>query len=133
MSRAPATSEQRVAVLTEPRRFELRRAQAPSPGPGEVVIKVDECGICGSDLKMYAGTHAFMRPPLVMGHEISGTVSRVGPGTEMTEGTPVTVFPAIGCGTCFHCRGGRQQLCEQMEFFGGQRAGGLASYIVVPA
>ena len=71
---------------------------------------------------MYAGTHAFMRPPIVMGHEISGVVERVGDDVDLELGTPVTVFPPIGCGACFHCRNGREQLCETMEFFGGQRA-----------
>jgi len=128
-----SATEQRAVVLTAPKRFELRKLRTPSPGPDDVVIRVDECGICGSDIKMYAGTHAFMRPPIVMGHEIAGTISMVGAGVELAEGTPVTVFPPVGCGTCFHCRSGREQLCEEMEFFGGQRAGGLASHIVVPA
>jgi L-iditol 2-dehydrogenase len=127
-----ATRGARVAVLTEPTRFEVQATVVPTPGPDDVVIQVEECGICGSDLKMYAGTHAFMRPPIVMGHEISGTVSAVGSSVELARGTPVTVFPPVGCGHCFHCRSGREQLCEAMEFFGGQRAGGLADYIVAP-
>lgn len=123
----------RVAVLIEPTRFEIRSANVPTPHDDEVVIRVDECGICGSDLKMYAGTHAFMRPPIVMGHEISGKVEAAGPRSEITAGTPVTVFPPVGCGTCLHCRSGHEQLCESMEFFGGQRAGGLADFILVPS
>lgn len=122
----------RVAVLVEPVRFEIRTAGTPTPGDDEVVIRVRECGICGSDLKMYAGTHAFMRPPIVMGHEISGTVEAAGSAIDLEPGTPVTVFPPIGCGDCFHCRSGREQLCASMEFFGGQRAGGLADFITVP-
>ena len=50
----------RVAVLSAPERFELRRAEAPAAGAAEVVVRVQECGICGSDLKMWAGTHAFI-------------------------------------------------------------------------
>ena len=123
----------RVAVLVEPTRFEIRSADIPSPADHEVVVRVSECGICGSDLKMYAGTHAFMRPPIVMGHEISGTVEAVGSTVPLTPGTAVTVFPPIGCGRCLHCRNGQEQLCATMEFFGGQRAGGLADFIVVPA
>jgi 2-desacetyl-2-hydroxyethyl bacteriochlorophyllide A dehydrogenase len=123
----------RVAVLCAPERFELREAEAPAAGAAEVVVRVQECGICGSDLKMWAGTHAFMRPPIVMGHEIVGVVEEVGAGVEVAPGTTVTVFPPVGCGACFHCESGHDQLCEAMEFFGGQRAGGLADYVVVPA
>jgi 2-desacetyl-2-hydroxyethyl bacteriochlorophyllide A dehydrogenase len=125
-------TERRVAVLTEPTRFELQYRELPTPGDGEVVVRVGECGICGSDLKMYSGTHAFMRPPIVMGHEISGVVERTGAGVDLEPGTPVTVFPPIGCGICFHCRNGREQLCEQMEFIGGQRGGGLADFVLAP-
>jgi L-iditol 2-dehydrogenase len=123
----------RVAVLAAAERFELREADAPAAGAAEVVVRVRECGICGSDLKMWAGTHAFMRPPIVMGHEIVGVVEEVAPGVALERGVVVTVFPPVGCGACFHCARGREQLCEEMEFFGGQRAGGLADYVVVPA
>lgn len=123
----------RVAVLTEVSRFELRPMSKPTPLADEVVIRVGECGICGSDLKMYAGTHAFIRPPVVMGHEISGVVEASGASAGLAAGTPVTVFPAVGCGGCFHCRNGQQQLCESMEFLGGQRAGGLADFVVAPS
>ncbi|MHB8643866.1 MAG: zinc-dependent alcohol dehydrogenase [Gaiellaceae bacterium] len=124
--------ESRVAVLVEPTRFEVRSVDVPVPREDEVVVRVDECGICGSDLKMYAGTHAFMRPPIIMGHEIAGTVEAVGTAVELEPGAPVTVFPPVGCGECLHCRTGHEQLCASMEFFGGQRAGGLADFIVAP-
>ncbi len=122
----------RVAVLSAPERFDVQATPDSTPGPGEVVVRVAECGICGSDLKMYAGTHAFMRPPIVMGHEISGTVEAVGAGVDLEPGAPVTLFPPVGCGSCFHCRAGHEQLCEEMEFFGGQRPGGLATFVVAP-
>jgi 2-desacetyl-2-hydroxyethyl bacteriochlorophyllide A dehydrogenase len=122
----------RVAVLSAPERFDVQPTGDSRPGPGEVVVRVAECGICGSDLKMYSGTHAFMRPPIVMGHEISGTVEAVGEGVDLQPGAPVTLFPPVGCGACFHCRAGHEQLCEDMEFFGGQRPGGLATFVVAP-
>lgn len=122
----------RVAVLTAAERFELQQSEPPSPSEGQVLVRVRECGICGSDLKMWAGTHAFMRPPIVMGHEIIGVVEASRDGTRFAPGTPVTVFPPVGCGRCFHCRTGHEQLCESMEFFGGQRLGGLADYVLAP-
>ena len=93
----------RVAVLSASERFELREAEPPTPGAAEVVVRVQECGICGSDLKMWAGTHAFMRPPIVMGHEIVGMVEDAADGIDVAPGTTVTVFPPVGCGACFHC------------------------------
>ncbi len=122
----------RVAVLTAAKQFELKRSEPPSPVDGQVLVRVQECGICGSDLKMWAGTHAFMRPPIVMGHEIVGVVAASGNGAGLAPGTPVTLFPPVGCGRCLHCRTGHEQLCESMEFFGGQRLGGLADYVLVP-
>ncbi len=122
----------RVAVLTAAEQFELRQSNPPSPSEGQVLVRVEECGICGSDLKMWAGTHAFMQPPIVMGHEVVGVVAASGHGAGMKPGTLVTLFPAVGCGHCLHCRTGHEQLCESMEFFGGQRLGGLADYVLVP-
>src|SRR5207247_1999190 len=81
----------RVAVLSAPERFELRRAEAPAAGAAEVVVRVQECGICGSDLKMWAGTHAFMRPPIVMGHEIAGVVEAVARGSPAPEDRCVVI------------------------------------------
>lgn len=122
----------RTALLQAPERFSIEHTGATEPGSDEVVVRVLECGICGSDLKMWAGTHAFLRPPLVMGHEIYGLVECSGVSSALVAGTPVVVFPPVGCGHCFYCLAGRAQLCEQMEFFGGQRPGGLADFITVP-
>jgi threonine dehydrogenase-like Zn-dependent dehydrogenase len=126
----------RLALLAKPERFELMRRPVLEPSAHDVLIRVHACGICGSDLKMYAGTHAFLRPPLILGHELYGTVERVGleaAAAGVQVGDSVCVFPPVGCGECFHCRSDNPQLCEQMEFFGGQRPGGLADYILVPS
>ena len=126
-------SDGRYAMLEAPRRFAVDRRTVPEPGAGEVRLRVHDCGVCGSDLKMWAGTHAFLRPPLLIGHEIYGTVEALGAGTNgIQAGSPVVVFPAVGCGTCFHCRRGQPQLCAEMRFFGGQLPGGLAEHVVVP-
>lgn len=123
----------RVAILSAPKRFVIEHVAPAEPAAGEVLMRVAECGICGSDLKMWAGTHAFIRPPTVMGHEVVGVVESVGEGVELERGQAVTLFPPIGCGGCFHCTNGREQLCEDMEFFGGQRPGGLADFLLAPA
>lgn len=124
----------RYAMLEAPRQFAIGRGPVPRPGTGEVRVRVHDVGVCGSDLKMWAGTHAFLRPPLVIGHEIYGTVEELGANANgVPEGTPVVVFPPVGCGACFHCASGRPQLCADMRFVGGQIPGGLAEHVVVPA
>jgi threonine dehydrogenase-like Zn-dependent dehydrogenase len=114
----------RVAVLTEPERLELQLRPVPEPRAGEALVRVTECGICGSDLKMYSGKHPVLKPPMVLGHEFYGTLEG--------SGELVTVFPTVGCGHCFNCLRGRPHLCPDMELIGGQRAGGLGEWVAVP-
>ena len=125
----------KVAVLTAPETLEIEE-RAIDPGPGEVLVKVSECGICGSDLKMYAGKHPVLKPPLVLGHEFFGTVEEVGSGVasqaELEPGALVTIVPPVGCGRCYNCLRERPYLCEQMVFVGGQLQGGLSELVPVP-
>ena len=124
----------RYAMLEAPKRFAIGHGPVPVPGSGDVLVRVHDVGVCGSDLKMWAGTHAFLRPPLLVGHEIYGTVEQLGGDTNgLAVGTPIVVFPPVGCGACFHCNAGQPQLCADMRFVGGQIPGGLAEYVVVPA
>ena len=123
----------RYAMLEAPKHFAVGTRTVPVPGEGEVRLRVHDCGVCGSDLKMWAGTHAFLRAPLLLGHEIYGTVDELGAGTNgIPAGSPVVVFPAVGCGACFHCRRDQPQLCADMRFFGGQLPGGLAEHVLIP-
>lgn len=123
----------RFATLEAPKSFTVGFEPIPVPGPREVRVRVRDCAVCGSDLKMWAGSHAFLRPPLRIGHEIYGTVEDLGAGTNgIGIGTPVVVLPAVGCGTCFHCLRLQPQLCADMRFFGGQLPGGLAEHVLIP-
>jgi L-iditol 2-dehydrogenase len=118
----------RFAMLVGPSEFTLDRRPSGEPASGEALVRVRECGVCGSDLKMWSGTHAFLRPPLLLGHEIYG---RVESADGLEAGTDVVVFPPVGCGSCFHCAGGQPQLCADMVFHGGQLPGGLAEHMIV--
>ena len=109
----------------------------PELGPGDVLVEVRACGICGSDVHGIDGSTGRRVPPLVMGHEASGVVARAGAG-EWREGDRVTFDSTLYCGECACCLEGRSNLCERRRVlgcaFGGHRKdGAFAEYVAVPA
>ena len=125
-------------LLSEYSRLELVDVPMPRPGPGDVLIKVEACGICGSDVHGYDGSSGRRIPPLVMGHEASGTVAAIGAEvSDLKEGQPVTFDSTVYCGTCEFCLRGAANLCEHREVLGVstpefRRQGAFAEYVVVP-
>lgn len=116
-------------------RFELRETERPRPGRGEIVVRNMACGVCGTDVHIYHGEpgSAEVNPPVVLGHEYAGLVVEVGEGVaELRVGDHVTVDPNIYCGRCPHCRGGKKQLCVNMQAIGVTRDGGFEEYSLVP-
>lgn len=137
-----------------------RTAEPPTPGPGEVLIRVHTMGICGSDIEYYlhGKIGAFVpQAPLVLGHEFAGEVVELGPdpispvtgkpeprqptpgtgGFGVEVGSRVAVDPSIPCRVCDHCRSGRHNLCTNLRFIGTAATvphinGGLAEYVTVP-
>ena len=108
---------------------------APSPGPGELLLQVRACGICRTDLHVARGDLTEPKLPLVLGHEIVGTVVARGEGADrFPEGQRVGV-PWLGwtCGACAYCRSGRENLCERARFTGYDRDGGYAEQAVADA
>ncbi len=122
----------RSAIWTE-KRFELREEPVPDVTPGRVLVRVRNCGVCGSDLHFYRGE--FPSPPnLRMGHEISGQVAAVGEGvTHVSSDQPVAIEPVEVCRACAYCTTGREQLCPERKFLGTMLPGAFADYILVPA
>lgn len=125
----------RAMVLHTPRQpLELRHLPTPEPGPGQVLIKVSACAVCRTDLHVVDGELTEPKLPLVIGHEIVGTVAAHGPGSEgdtLRLGDRVGV-PWLGytCGRCRYCLSGRENLCDQARFTGYQIDGGYAEYTV---
>lgn len=107
----------------------------PTPGAGEVVIKVAACGVCHTDLHYIDhGVPTFKKPPLVLGHEISGTVAELGPGVTNLKANDRVLLPAVlTCGTCEFCRTGRENICKTMIMFGNHIDGGYAEFVKAPA
>src|ERR1700679_183694 len=112
-------------------------ADAPPPGDGEVVVRVENAGICGSDVHAYEWTdgYDFMVPhlPVTMGHEFAGRIAAIGPDVSIAQGTAVTVMPGVDCGTGVNCRRGDRRNCLQRTAIGLTRHGGFARYVTVPA
>ncbi len=112
----------------------LRDLPIPDPGPGEALVEVTACGLCHTDLGFADGSvaprHAL---PLVLGHEITGTVVAAGPGAEHLVGKPVLVPSVLPCGTCDFCRAGRGNACPDQRMPGNDIHGGFASHLLVPA
>lgn len=107
----------------------------PTPGPGEALIRVAACGVCHTDLHyLDHGTPTFKPPPIILGHEVSGTVASLGPGVEGFSGGERVLLPAVlPCGRCEPCRRGRENLCERGAMLGNHVDGGFAEYVVAPA
>ncbi len=107
----------------------------PNPGPGEVRLRVEACGVCRTDLHILDGELSHSNLPLIPGHEIVGRVDAIGAGVEsLTLGQRAGV-PWLGrtCGTCPHCRAHRENLCDTPEFTGYTRNGGYAELCVADA
>ena len=110
----------------------------PAAGPGEVLIRVRACGICGSDVHGLDGSTGRRIPPLIMGHEAAGEIAAVGAGVEgWRPGERVTFDSTVYCGACWHCRRGEINLCENRRVLGVstpeyRRHGAFAEYVAVP-
>lgn len=106
----------------------------PTPSAGEVLLRVHETGICGSDMQIYAGTHPRAKAPFTPGHEIFGMVESLGEGvTGVKKGDRVAVYPLISCGHCDPCRSGNAHVCEHLKLVGIDRDGGFAEFVAVGA
>jgi 2-desacetyl-2-hydroxyethyl bacteriochlorophyllide A dehydrogenase len=112
-------------------------ADAADPAAGEVTVRVEAAGICGSDVHAYEWTdgYGFMTQhlPVIMGHEFAGRVVAAGQNVALAEGTPVTVMPAIACGRCASCARGDQRNCLARGTVGLTRSGGFARHVTLPA
>ena len=120
-------------VFHEPERISIDEVPEPSPGPGEVLVRVGAAAICHSDIRVYRGQkHA--RPGVIPGHEIAGTIAAVGAGIEhLRAGDRVAVYPIIACGRCVFCRSGRRHRCPERRTLGYDENGGLAEQLLAPA
>jgi L-iditol 2-dehydrogenase len=123
-----------VARFYAPGDIRVEDVPEPSPGPGDVKIRVRNCSTCGTDVKISRFGHQNIVPPRVMGHEVAGEVVEVGPGVEAwSSGDRVQVIAAIPCGTCAECKRGSMTVCPNQTSIGYDYDGGFAEFMIVPA
>lgn len=124
----------KAVCLDEPGKISLIDLPEPMPASGEVAVRMEYVGYCGSDLTSFRGLNPLIAYPRVPGHEISGTVAALGAGVSgLAVGQSVTILPYFNCGKCHACRLGRPNACRNNQTMGVQREGAMTSTVVVPA
>src|SRR5580693_5639201 len=122
-------------VVVYPGRIAVEAADVPAPGSNEALVRTLAAGVCGSDLHAAHGRHPFVSLPYRPGHEVVGVVEVAGSAVEgYVPGQRVIVEPDLPCWTCKMCTSGRENLCENLQFFGcGYPQGGMADYFTLAA
>lgn len=126
-------------VLTEYNNFEYSDMPEPEYGSDDVLIRIESASICGSDVHGMDGSSGRRIPPIVMGHEASGVIEKTGADVKgWSQGDRVTFDSTVYCGSCWHCRRGEINLCEDRMVLGVspgeyRRHGAFAQYLAVPA
>jgi len=124
----------KAAILKAPFEISVKELPIPTPGPDELLIRVEASAICGSDLKAYRGKHPLIKPPIILGHEFSGVIAAKGSavkGFQIRE--RVVVEPSFACGHCFFCERQAYYLCQDLKQLGHQLPGSFADYAVAKA
>jgi len=123
----------RAAVYLGKESIEVKDVDKPKVGDGEVLVKVESCAICGTDIRTYFHGHHAIKPPHILGHEVAGTIAETGAGVEgYKTGQKVHMVTEVGCGRCGFCRQGRHNLCPDLRAMAYYYQGGFAEYILIP-
>src|SRR5947209_204188 len=131
----------RAVIIDAPDSIRVDSVSDPTPRPNEVLVRVEACGICGTDLHIIDGDSPLTRYPIIPGHEFAGEVVALGSavaqensngGVNITLGSRVAIEPNLYCGHCEFCRTGHENLCLNYAALGVTTAGGIAQYVSVP-
>jgi 2-desacetyl-2-hydroxyethyl bacteriochlorophyllide A dehydrogenase len=122
----------KAVVLRSAGHLDVAEVETPTPAAAEVLVRVANSGICGTDLKIFTGAVP-VRYPLIMGHEMSGEVVAGDGDGRVRKGDRVLVDPVLYCGTCFDCLAGRTNLCANGGVIGREVNGGFADFVVAPS
>ena len=125
-------STMRAAVARAREQIEIDRIPVPTPQAGEVRVRVQACGVCGTDVHIHH--NGYLAPNVTPGHEMAGEVDEVGDGVDgFAAGDLVVVEPLRSCGICSYCRAGMDAICPELRVFGIHLNGGFAEFTTVPA
>src|SRR5215467_2778054 len=132
------TSTMSALVYEAPYQMNVREVEIPTPKPDEVLIRVAYSGICGSELSGFEGKNALRKPPLIMGHEFSGTIIKIGEQAgidrpDLALGGKITANPLTWCGSCTYCLSGRHYLCPKRKLLSASLPGSNAEFVAVRA
>lgn len=120
--------------VEQPYQLQIVEVPDPVPGAGEVLIRIQRAGICGSDMHIFHGANPFARYPRIIGHEMVGEIAACGAGVDGLQiGQRVVIDPVISCGHCYPCSIGRFNVCANLEVMGVHRDGGMGELMVAPA
>lgn len=124
----------KAALYRGPGKIEIGEREMPEPGEGEVRVRIEACGLCGTDLHLLHENWPFFPIGQTPGHEVAGRVDRVDAGvSDFAPGDRVVVEPMVTCGQCKWCLEGRESICPEFQFRGIHLPGGFAEFITVPA
>jgi (R,R)-butanediol dehydrogenase/meso-butanediol dehydrogenase/diacetyl reductase len=112
--------------------IELKEVPIPQPKEGWALVKTSYGGICGSDITIKSGKHPRAKAPLILGHELSGTIVKLNGNSNLAEGDRVVLEPLLSCGECKPCKNGFDHVCENLKLLGVETDGGFAQYFVAP-
>lgn len=121
--------------ITGPSEMRVIEMEKPVVAPGQILVKIEYVGFCGSDLNTYLGRNPMVKLPVVPGHEVGAVIEEIGEGVPeglFAKGMSVTLNPYTNCGKCASCRNGRVNACEHNETLGVQRNGVMCEYAVMP-
>ena len=118
--------------MTAPGKIEFRDVPVPKVKEGQVLVKINRIGICGSDIHVYHGKHPYTSYPVVQGHEVSGEIVKLTDGgSNFKEGDKVTIQPQMVCGRCYSCKHGQNHICDNLKVMGFQATGMASEYFAV--
>lgn len=121
-------------VMTAPKKIVYRMVEIPQIKADQVLVKIMQIGICGSDIHVYHGMHPFTSYPVTQGHEVSAEIVEIGEKVQgFSVGEKVTIEPQVYCGKCYPCTHGKYNLCENLKVMGFQTTGTASEYFAVDA
>ena len=121
-------------IMTKPGEIIFKEVPVPELKDNQVLVKIMNIGICGSDIHVYHGEHPFTSYPVTQGHEVSGEITEIGKNVkDFYIGQKVTIEPQVYCGKCHPCRHGKYNLCEELKVMGFQTTGTASQYFSVDA